>query len=80
MWPCFPPGLTRLTPVREQGQLYSTKTMHVATAAGWACAIATTANVIWVLGGDRPAYTATNDYRPIWRAMAVGIDEVLDGA
>ena len=32
-------------------------------------------NVIWVLGGDRPAYTATNDYRPIWRSMAVGIDE-----
>jgi hypothetical protein len=32
-------------------------------------------NVIWVLGGDRPAYTDTNDYRPIWRAMAAGIDE-----
>jgi hypothetical protein len=32
-------------------------------------------NVIWVLGGDRPAYTDTHDYRPIWRAMAAGIDE-----
>lgn len=32
-------------------------------------------NVIWVLGGDRPAYSDTHDYRPIWRAMAAGIDE-----
>jgi hypothetical protein len=32
-------------------------------------------NVIWVLGGDRPGYTDTHDYRPIWRAMAKGIDE-----
>ncbi len=32
-------------------------------------------NVIWVLGGDRPAYDDTHDYRPIWRAMAAGIDE-----
>jgi hypothetical protein len=32
-------------------------------------------NVIWVLGGDRPAYTDTEDFRPIWRAMAAGIDE-----
>ncbi len=32
-------------------------------------------NVVWVLGGDRPAYTETDDYRPIWRAMAAGIDE-----
>jgi hypothetical protein len=31
-------------------------------------------NVIWVLGGDRPAVTDTDDYRPIWRAMAAGID------
>jgi hypothetical protein len=31
-------------------------------------------NLIWVLGGDRPAYTDTHDYRPIWRAMAAGID------
>ena len=32
-------------------------------------------NIIWVLGGDRPAFTDTHDYRPIWRAMAAGIDE-----
>lgn len=32
-------------------------------------------SVIWVLGGDRPAITDTHDYRPIWRAMAAGIDE-----
>jgi hypothetical protein len=31
-------------------------------------------NIIWVLGGDRPAFTDTHDYRPIWRAMAGGID------
>lgn len=32
-------------------------------------------NVIWVLGGDRLPVTETDDYRPIWRAMAAGIDE-----
>lgn len=32
-------------------------------------------NVLWVLGGDRPAYTDDHDYRPIWRAMAAGLDE-----
>lgn len=32
-------------------------------------------NIIWVLGGDRPAFTDSHDYRPIWRAMAAGIDE-----
>ncbi len=32
-------------------------------------------NIIWVLGGDRPAFTDTHDYRPIWRALAAGIDE-----
>lgn len=31
-------------------------------------------NVLWVLGGDRPAVTETGDYRPLWRAMAAGID------
>lgn len=31
-------------------------------------------NVIWILGGDRPAVTATDDFRPIWRALAEGID------
>ncbi len=31
-------------------------------------------NVLWVLGGDRPALTEV-DFRPIWRAMAAGIDD-----
>lgn len=34
-------------------------------------------NLIWVLGGDRPAVTADADARPIWRAMARGIREQL---
>lgn len=32
-------------------------------------------NIIWVIGGDRPAVTDEVDYRPIWRAMATGIRE-----
>jgi hypothetical protein len=32
-------------------------------------------NIIWVLGGDRPAIHEEDDYRPLWRAMAAGIDE-----
>ncbi len=36
-------------------------------------------NVIWILGGDRPAITDEADYRPIWRAMAAGIAEATDG-
>jgi hypothetical protein len=36
-------------------------------------------NVLWILGGDRPALTEETDYRPIWRAMAAGIDEATDG-
>lgn len=38
-------------------------------------------NVIWVLGGDRPAVYQTKngekDDRPVWRAMAKGIEEIL---
>lgn len=30
-------------------------------------------NVIWILGGDRPAIEGDDDFRPIWRAMAAGI-------
>ncbi len=33
-------------------------------------------NVVWILGGDRPAVDAEEggkDFRPIWRAMAAGI-------
>ncbi len=32
-------------------------------------------NIIWILGGDRPAVKDSLDYRPIWRAMAKGILE-----
>ena len=32
-------------------------------------------NIIWILGGDRPAKNDSNDWRPIWRAMATGIKE-----
>lgn len=38
-------------------------------------------NIIWILGGDRPAIYKRNekdwDDRPIWRAMAKGIEDVL---
>ena len=33
-------------------------------------------NVIWILGGDRPPMRDSNDWRPIWRAMAQGIIDV----
>jgi len=36
-------------------------------------------NIIWVLGGDRPAVKDTSDWRPIWRAMAKGIKEGTAG-
>ena len=38
-------------------------------------------NVVWILGGDRPAVYKNNekdwDDRPVWRAMAKGIEDVL---
>ena len=36
-------------------------------------------NVIWILGGDRPAIFKDHDYRPIWRAMSAGIDAATAG-
>jgi hypothetical protein len=30
-------------------------------------------NIIWIIGGDRPARKDSNDWTPIWRAMAEGI-------
>jgi hypothetical protein len=30
-------------------------------------------NIIWILGGDRPAKQDSNDWRPVWRQMAKGI-------
>ncbi|MFT3934037.1 MAG: glycoside hydrolase family 140 protein [Chitinophagaceae bacterium] len=35
-------------------------------------------NIIWILGGDRPAVKDSNDWRPIWRAMAKGILDATD--
>jgi hypothetical protein len=32
-------------------------------------------NVLWILGGDRPAINGENNFRPVWREMAAGIDE-----
>lgn len=32
-------------------------------------------NIIWILGGDRPAMTDKDDWRSLWRAMARGIGE-----
>src|SRR5690606_20599686 len=32
-------------------------------------------NVIWMVGGDRPAVTDSVDCRPVWRAMVKGIRE-----
>lgn len=32
-------------------------------------------NVLWILGGDRPAKVDTADWRPVWRQMARGILE-----
>jgi hypothetical protein len=34
-------------------------------------------NIIWILGGDRPAVHEDRDYAPVWRAMAAGIRAVL---
>jgi Protein of unknown function (DUF4038)/Putative collagen-binding domain of a collagenase len=36
-------------------------------------------NIIWILGGDRPAIKDSSDWRPIWRAMAKGISEGTSG-
>lgn len=35
-------------------------------------------NIIWILGGDRPAVNDTQDWRPVWRQMAKGIIEATD--
>jgi hypothetical protein len=35
-------------------------------------------NVIWILGGDRPAKQDTTDWRPVWRRMAKGIIDATD--
>ncbi|HZE84313.1 MAG TPA: glycoside hydrolase family 140 protein [Puia sp.] len=35
-------------------------------------------NIIWILGGDRPAVRDSSDWRPIWRRMAQGIIDATD--
>lgn len=37
-------------------------------------------NLVWVIGGDRPAVHEANDLRPIWRAMAAGIRAGVGGS
>lgn len=36
-------------------------------------------HILWVLGGDRPPVHEGQDWRPIWRAMAEGIQAGVDG-
>lgn len=36
-------------------------------------------NILWILGGDRPAVKDSSDWRPIWRAMATGILDATGG-
>ena len=36
-------------------------------------------NIIWILGGDRPATDDEHDWRSIWRSMAKGITEGTEG-
>ena len=36
-------------------------------------------NLIWILGGDRPPVRDDDDWRPVWRAMAAGIEEGTGG-
>ena len=36
-------------------------------------------NVIWMLGGDRPAVCAIGDFRPVWRALSEGIGRAVTG-
>lgn len=36
-------------------------------------------NIIWIIGGDRPAFIDTMDWRPVWRAMVRGIREGTGG-
>ncbi len=35
-------------------------------------------NIIWMLGGDRKPVKDSTDFKPIWRAMARGIQEATD--
>ncbi len=36
-------------------------------------------NIIWIVGGDRPAFNDSTDWRSVWRAMTRGIREGTDG-
>ncbi|MGM0375870.1 MAG: DUF4038 domain-containing protein, partial [Bacteroidota bacterium] len=36
-------------------------------------------NIIWITGGDQPAFTDNEDWRPVWRAMIKGIREGTKG-
>ncbi|WP_298711508.1 DUF4038 domain-containing protein [Chitinophaga sp.] len=37
-------------------------------------------NIIWILGGDRPAQNDKSDWRPVWRGLAQGIESILGKA
>jgi hypothetical protein len=36
-------------------------------------------NIIWIMGGDRPGFTDSMDWRPVWRAMIRGVREGTSG-
>lgn len=36
-------------------------------------------NIIWIMGGDRPGFTDSIDWRPVWRAMIRGVREGTGG-
>lgn len=36
-------------------------------------------NIVWIAGGDRPAFSNAADWRPLWRAMIKGIREGTSG-
>lgn len=36
-------------------------------------------NIIWILGGDQPAFTDSSDWRPVWRSMIKGIKDGSNG-
>jgi len=35
-------------------------------------------NIIWIMGGDQPAFTDSMDWRPVWRAMIEGVRDGSD--
>jgi hypothetical protein len=66
----------KVTPNWGDGPVVFNEKNAYAYAKWLANRYANSQNVIWILGGDRPAMRDSNDWRPIWRAMAKGILDV----